>query len=94
MTQGTILLDPTSEKAGGMRKPKAPPPSLDGLTVGFLDISKPQGDLFLDRLEALFGERQIRVKRFAKLTSAKKASEEVIADIAGNCDVVVEALAD
>ena len=94
MTQSTTLLDPTSGKAGAMRSPKAPPPSLDGLTVGFLDISKPQGNLFLDRLETLFSERQIKVKRFAKPTSAKKAPEEVIAAIADACDVVVEALAD
>jgi len=94
MTQSTTLLDPTSERSGGMRSRKAPPPSLDGLTVGLLDITKRQGDKFLDRLEQRFGERGIKVERFIKETSAKPASDGVIAEVVERCDVVVEALAD
>ena len=94
MTQSTTMLDPTSERSGGMREPKAPPASLDGLTVGLLDITKRQGDLLLDRLEMRFGEHGIKVERFAKETFAKKASDAVTSAIAQRCDVVVEALAD
>jgi hypothetical protein len=94
MTETTVLLDPTSERSAAMRERKAPPESLDGLTIGLLDIAKARGDVFLDRLESLFGERGIKVERFAKPTSAKKAPDEVSAAIAERCDVVVEALAD
>ncbi|MBC6439327.1 MAG: hypothetical protein GDA49_02720 [Rhodospirillales bacterium] len=94
MTHSTTLLDPTSERSGGIRERKAPPASLDGLTVGLLDITKRQGDLLLDRLEARFGELGIKVERFAKETFAKKASDAVTAEITERCDVVVEALAD
>ncbi len=94
MIQSITVLDPTGERESAMRSRKAPPASLDGLTVGLLDISKRQGDMFLDRLEALFGERGIEVERFAKPTYAKKAPEGVTASIAERCDVVVEALAD
>ena len=46
---------------------------LDGLTVGLLDISKARGDVFLDRLEALLGERGAQVKRYRKPTFSKPA---------------------
>lgn len=94
MKQTTTLLDPTSERSEAMRSRTAPPASLDGLTVGLLDISKGRGDKFLDRLEALFGERGITVERFAKPTFAKKAPDALAATIAERCDIVVEALAD
>jgi len=94
MTEMTTLLDPTSERSGAMRTRKAPPPSLDGLTVGLLDISKGRGDVFLDRLATRFGERGIAIERFAKPTFAKKAPDEISAALAELCDVVVEALAD
>ena len=94
MTETTVLLDPTSERAGAMRSRTAPPSSLDGLTVGLLDISKPRGNVFLDRLESRLGDQGITVERFAKPTVAKKAPDEVIASIVDRCDVVIEALAD
>ncbi|MGH8596125.1 MAG: UGSC family (seleno)protein, partial [Gammaproteobacteria bacterium] len=46
----TILLDPTSEFMPAARAPRTKPRSLDGLTVGLLDISKARGDVFLNRL--------------------------------------------
>jgi hypothetical protein len=94
MREPAVLLDPTSERSDAMRARKTPPPSLEGLTVGLLDICKGRGDKFLDRLEALFGERGITVERFAKPTFAKRAPDELAAVIAERCDIVVEALAD
>jgi len=94
MTEPIVLLDPTSERSGAMRSRTAAPASLEGLTVGLLDISKGRGDKFLDRMEVLFGERGITVERFAKPTFAKKAPDDLAAAIAERCDIVVEALAD
>ena len=51
-----ILLDPTGERRPARRERLPRLPSLDGRTVGLLDISKPRGDLFLDHdavIEAL-----------------------------------------
>ena len=45
-----VVLDPTSEARPARRERPARPRSLEGLTVGLLDISKPRGDVFLDRL--------------------------------------------
>ena len=48
----TVLLDPTSEQNPVSRERLTRPDRLAGLTVGLLDISKPRGDVFLDRLDA------------------------------------------
>ena len=47
------VLDPTGEQKAAHRERLARPASLDGQVVGLLDISKPRGDVFLDRLEQL-----------------------------------------
>ena len=89
-----ILLDPTSERQPQTR-PRAPRPgSLAGKVVGLLDISKPRGDVFLDRLAALLAERGVRVARFRKPTFTKVAPLELRSEIGLKCDAVVEALAD
>ena len=88
------LLDPTAEREP-LRRERAPrPTSLDGLTVGLLDISKPRGDGFLDRLEELLTARGLRVARFRKPTYAKVMPAPLGDEIAGRCNLLVEALAD
>lgn len=71
--------------------------ALEGKTVALLDISKPGGSVFLDRVEALlkdrFGVRQ--VIRAMKPTFTKPAPDEVIGKIIeSKADAVIEALAD
>ena len=90
----TILLDPTGELAPAARSPLPKPDSLAGLTVGLLDISKARGDVFLDRIDALFQARGVRTLRFKKPTFARPAPPSLVQDIASRCDVVVEGLAD
>lgn len=89
-----VLLDPTSERTTGAREKSARPAALDGLTVGLLDISKPRGDIFLNRLEELLRDRGVRVERFRKPTYAKPAPADLRREIAARCQVVIEALAD
>lgn len=88
------LLDPTGERRPAQRERVARPASLEGLTVGLLDISKPRGDVFLDRLEELLGGRGAEVLRFRKPTFTKPAPADLRREIAERCDAVVEALAD
>ena len=94
MSQTRLLLDPTNERTTTQREPAERPPSLAGLTVGLLDISKPRGDVFLDRLEVLLQERGLHVERFRKPTYAKPAPTDLRREIAQRCQVIVEALAD
>jgi hypothetical protein len=88
------VLDPTSERvlAEMMQRPR--PASLDGLVVGLLDISKARGDVFLDRVAGLLTERGATVKRFRKPTFTKPAPVDLRHEIAEQCEVVIEALAD
>ncbi|SDS12021.1 hypothetical protein SAMN05216421_0943 [Halopseudomonas xinjiangensis] len=94
MNAPTTLLDPTAESSPAGRSLSARPASLEGLTVGLLDISKSRGDVFLDRLDALLSERGIEVKRYRKPTFARIAPTELKQLIASECDVLVEGLAD
>lgn len=90
----TTVLDPTSERAPAHRERVARPSSLAGKTVGLLDISKPRGDVFLDRLAELLTDRGLRVERYRKPTFAKVAPVDLRHQIATTCDMVIEALAD
>jgi len=89
-----ILLDPTSERQPAVRARVTRLPSLAGKTVGLLDISKPRGNVFLDRLEELLRARGVATIRFAKPTFTKPAPVDVRHEIATRCDAVIEALAD
>ena len=89
-----VLLDPGSERDPGRREPLTLPEALDGLVLGMLDISKPRGDVFLDELEKMFGERGATVKRYSKPTFTRPAPDELRGRIAEECDAVLEALAD
>ena len=95
-TSGTprVVLDPTSERRPAIRERIPRPAALDGLVVGLLDISKPRGDLFLDRLEARLSEGGATVKRYRKPTFSKPAPPDVRKQIAAECGAVIEALAD
>ena len=93
MTTRTIL-DPTGERTVAERARLARPASLAGLTVGLLDISKPRGDVFLDRIEERLRGVGAEVRRYQKPTFAKPAPVDLRHEIATECQVVIEALAD
>jgi hypothetical protein len=92
-----ILVNPMNEAA---RAKGAPAPRLEtlvGKAVALLDISKPGGDVFLDRIAALLAERHgvARVIRERKPAFSKPAPGAVMERlIAARPDAVVEGLAD
>jgi hypothetical protein len=87
-------LDPTGERTVAHRTLLERPTSLSGMTVGLLDISKARGDVFLDRLEQRLTDVGAKVKRFKKPTFTKPAPVDLRHEIASQCQVVIEALAD
>ena len=89
------ILDPTDERIPIKRSLTPRPESLHG-TVALLDISKPRGDKFLDRLEELIHERApgVETRRYMKPTVAKPAPEPIKRAILDDADFVIEALAD
>jgi len=89
------LVNPMNENA-----PQAVPAAprlakLQGKTIALLDISKPGGSVFLDRIEGLLKDRYgvANVIREMKPTFAKPAPAAVIEKIRA-ADAVIEALAD
>ena len=89
-----VFLDPTAELNPAERGLLPRLASLEGKTIGLLDINKPRGDKLLDRLEVLFTERGVTVNRYSKPTMTRVAPVAVKQQIASECDAVVEALAD
>jgi len=88
------LRDPTAETEAVMRARRAPPQSLDGLTVGLFDIGKTRSDEFLNQVEKRMTERGIKVRRYAKPTNAKVAPREVVDKVVDEADVVLIGLSD
>lgn len=89
-----VLLDPTSGAAPELRPRLKRPPALAGLTVGLLDINKPRGSEFLDRLQELLEAQALKVERFCKPRFSQIAPDALKQAIQARCQVVIEALAD
>ena len=94
MSATHTLLDPTAELAPAARALTARSATLTGATVGLLDISKPRGNVFLDRLAERLTEQGIGVRRYAKPTFTRPAPTALRQQIAAECQLVVEGLAD
>ena len=90
----SVLLDPTGELDPVQRRPLSKPTSLTGLTVGLLDISKARGNVFLDRIDELLAARGVKILRFKKPTFTRPAPVTLVQEMASQCDVVIEGLAD
>jgi len=90
----TVLMDPTAGGSVTAVETVARPTSIKNLRIGLLDISKPRGDIFLDRLEEHLTNQGAQVSRYSKPTFTKPAPVDLRHEIASNCDAVIEALAD
>jgi hypothetical protein len=91
----TTLVNPLDERASEARTAAPRLQGLEGKTLALLDISKPGGSVFLDRLEELLVDRYgvERVVRATKPTYTKPAPTEVLEGLRF-VDGVIEALAD
>ena len=86
------ILDPTGFDS---QAPKSMAPrltSLQGKTIGLLDIGFPNGNVFLDRVEELLKTRYgvAEVVRKAKPSPARPAKEEVRRTLIDDCDAIIE----
>ena len=95
MAQPLVILDATDEREPVKRQLTRRPGSIQG-TVALLDISKPRGDVFLDRVEQLIAERLpgVETRRYRKPTVARPAPPEIKQAILKDAGFVIEALAD
>ena len=94
MSTTNWMRDPTAETSAVKRPRKAPPRSLEGLTIGLFDIGKSRTAEFLDRVEKRFNERGLKTKRYGKPTNAKVATPENLQKVASDVDLVLIGLSD
>jgi len=93
----TILVSPFDETPHARNAQANRIDTLAGKRVALLDISKPGGSIFLDRIESLLKDRfkVDQVLRVTKPTFSKPAPEEIINRIVSErVGAVIEALAD
>jgi hypothetical protein len=90
-----MILDPTDERTPVERRITLRTGRVQG-AVALLDISKPRGNVLLDRLAGLIQERlpDVRINRYAKPTFTKPAPDDLRREIRAANDFVVEGLAD
>lgn len=94
MTSSFVVMDPTGESSPAARAPLPLPMSVQGKVVALLDISKPRGDVFLNRVEEKLKAAGATVRRYSKPTFTRPAPTALRQQIAEECDLVLEALAD
>ena len=90
----SVMLDPTAELHPAEKQLLPRLEKLAGATIGLLDISKPRGKEFLDEVENQLVEMGATVHRYMKPTFARIAPRDLNQRIAGECDAVIEGLAD
>ena len=89
------IIDPTDERVPVRRALTRRPEQITG-AVALLDISKPRGDVLIDRLQEQLAARLpgVEFKRYRKPTFTKPAPEDLRRKIKEECGFVIEALAD
>ncbi|MGC2744434.1 MAG: hypothetical protein WA672_14765 [Candidatus Angelobacter sp.] len=89
------IIHPGNESVPKAATPPARLKSLAGKKIGLLDISKPGGSFFLDRLEEILRMKYgaAEILRTKKPTFAKNAPLHITEQLRG-MDAVVEGLAD
>ena len=91
MTTVLSVFDPTAPSRKDVRQERRVLDSLKGKRVGFIDNTKPNFNFLVDdlaeRLLARHGVKSIVKQR--KRTAGMPATDEIIDDIAEQCDVVI-----
>jgi hypothetical protein len=89
------IVHPGNESVPKAATPPARLASLKGKRIGLLDISKPGGSFFFDRLEEILRTKYgvVEILRARKPTFSKNAPQQIIEQLRG-MDAVVEGLAD
>jgi hypothetical protein len=85
------LYDPTAPRRSGEGEAGARLATLSGKVVGFIDNAKPNFDHLVDDLADLlvaeYGVKQVVKRR--KRSASVPAPEEIVRELADQCDVVI-----
>ena len=91
MTVNISVYDPTAPELAGVQLQRRALDDLKGKVVGFIDNSKPNFNYLVDDLAELLVSRhgvKSTVKHRKRMASIP-APEEVMQDLAGQCDLVI-----
>ena len=95
-TNVTTVLHPAAEEISEDYELAPRLGQLKGMTVGLIDNHKKNSDVYLDELERLlkeeFGVAQVR--RYRKISQSMPSPEEVLDELAKECDATIHAVAD
>lgn len=93
MTATVMLFDPTAPRGGSAQSAAAPVQrtALAGAVIGFIDNAKPNFHHLVDDLAELLVSRYgaARVIKRRKSSASIPADASVIAELSGECDVVI-----
>ena len=93
MTATVMLFDPTAPRGGSAQVAAVPaqPTALAGAVIGFIDNAKPNFHHLVDDLAELLVSRYgaAKVIKRRKSSASIPADAAVIAELSGECDVVI-----
>ena len=91
MTGSMLVYDPTAPTQNEAQHLRRSLPRLSGAVIGFIDNAKPNFNYLVDDLAALlmskYGVSNVIKRR--KRGAAMPAAEEVIRELASECDLVI-----
>ena len=87
----TLLYDPTAPRRSGTAEDGASFATLSGKVVGFIDNAKPNFDHLVDELaERLIADHGVkRVVKRRKTSASIPAPDEIVRELADECDLVI-----
>lgn len=90
------IMDPTGKASGKQAVMATRPAELGGATVGLLATPKQNADLFLEEVGRLLVDREgaAGVMPRTKASVAMPASADLVAELTGQCDVIVAGVGD
>jgi hypothetical protein len=94
--RSTIILDPVSLPKTKRLNLTSRPKSLSGLRIAFVDNTKPNFNIFCDRVEELLLSQYgvAEVKRYRKPGRTVPVAKGVIDEIKASCDFAITGLGD
>jgi hypothetical protein len=91
MTGTVLLYDPTAPQAHGSAQLQRTLPALAGKVVGFIDNAKPNFNHLVDDVADLLMSHYgvSRVIKRQKRSASVPATDEVLGELAAQCDLVI-----
>ena len=95
-TKTITVLDPSAKARVSDQEIAARPSDLSGKVVGFLDNSKPNVDILMNRIEEVLQSRcnLKEVVRRRKSGAGSKAPKAILDELSQSCDLIIVGVGD